>query len=90
MLLKIENAVFDLIFKASPESTTVKTLVEATGEPSNAVRTAAKELVKKGHVIRRNGPNNTALYFLAITDNSSDDSDDASTDDLEVPEASSD
>lgn len=80
-LLKIENAVLDLIFKASPEPITVTKLSEATGEPKNDVRAAANALVKRSLVTRRNGANNTALYYLTITDNSPiDDSDDASLD----------
>lgn len=84
-LLKIENTVLDLIFKASPESMTVTKLAETTGEPKNDVRAAANALVKRGLATRRNGANNTALYYLTIADRSPDDDPDEAS-----PESDSD
>lgn len=80
-LLKIENAVLDLIFSTSPEPMTVKKLAEATGKSRNEVREAANALVKRGLVTRRNGASNTALFYLTLTDKHPiDDSDGADQD----------
>lgn len=78
-LLRIENAVLDLIFEASPEPMTVKALAEATGESDNAVRAAANALVVRGLATKRKGPHGADLFYLTVTDRTpADDSDDAS------------
>lgn len=78
-LMKIENAVLDVIFKAEGPMT-IKQFTEATGESENAVRAATKGLIARGLVaVVGRVARGAQLFALAITDKSSDDSEDASS-----------